>query len=65
MHNGNNAGIITTSTINSSRSSPLWENRDELSENQEENKSLYSNCALVMQDLLTLLYLNRNNNHSV
>ncbi len=59
--NGNNAGIIT-STPNSSKSSPLWENGDQLSENQEENKSLYPDCILVIQGLLTLLYLNRNNN---
>ena len=34
--NGNNAGIITL-TINSFKSSPLWENGDQLSENQEKN----------------------------
>ena len=62
--NCNNAGIIP-STTNSSRWSPLWENTDQVSENQEENKSLYPNCVLVIQGLLTLLYWNRNNNHSV
>ena len=49
--NSNNAGIIT-STTNSSRSSPLWENGDQLLENWEENKSLYLDCALITQDLL-------------
>ena len=43
----------------------LWENGKQLSKNQEENKSLYLACPLVIQGLLTLSYWNRNNNHSV
>ena len=58
--NGNNAGIIIY-TINSFRSSPLWENGDEPSENQEENKSSYSDCILVIHGSLTLSYRNKNN----
>ena len=58
--NGNNNGIIT-STINSSRPSQIWENGDQLSENQE-NKSLYPDCALVIRGLFTLSYRNNNNN---
>ena len=64
MQNGNNTEIITF-TINSSRCSLLWGNRVWLSENQEDNKSLYPDCTLVTQDLLTLLYSNRTNNDSV
>ena len=62
--NGNNAGIIIP-TIDSSKSSLLKENGDQLWENQEENKSLYPDCALVIQGLLTISYWNRNNNHHV
>ena len=53
---GNNTGIIT-STINISIPSPLWENGDQLSENQEENKSLYPNYTLVTQGLLPFFLL--------
>ena len=62
--NGNNAGIIS-STINSSRSSQVRQNGDQLSENQEENKTLYIDCTLVIQGSLILSYWNKNNNHSV
>ena len=54
-----------TSIINSFKFSPPWENRDQLLENQEENKSLYPDCALVIQGLLTLSYWNRNHNHNI
>ena len=35
---------------------PFWEN-------QGENKSLYPDCTVVRQELLTLSYWNKNNNH--
>ena len=44
----NNDGTLT-SIINSSKSSPPWENGDKLLENQKENKLLYSDCTLVIQ----------------
>ena len=62
--NGNGAGIITSIT-DSSRSSPHWEDGDQLSENEEENTSLCPNCVLVIQGSLTLSYWNKNNNHNV
>ena len=64
MQNGNNARVVT-STINPSRSIPLWEKRDQLSENQEENKSLYPDCVLVIQYSHSHLYSKKNNNLSV
>ena len=54
-----NAGI-TTSRSNSSKSSPLWENGDQLLENQERNKSLYFDCVLATQNSLTLSYSSKN-----
>ena len=58
----NNDGIISPTT-NSTKRSPLLENGGQL--NQEESKSLYPDYVFVIQDLLTLLYWNRNNNNSV
>ena len=46
--NGNNDGEIR-STINSSKFNQPWECRDQHRENQEENKSLYPDCELVIQ----------------
>ena len=45
--------------------SPLWENRDQHSENPEKNKFQYPNCILVTQDLCTPLYSNKKNNYRV
>ena len=44
---------------------PPSENGDQPLEHREENKSLYPDCALVIQGLLMLSYWNRNHNHSV
>ena len=46
--NGSNDVKKNPSTINSFKSSPRWENGDHLWENQDENKSLYHDCALVI-----------------
>ena len=63
-NNDNNDGTLS-SIINSSKFSLPWENGDQLLENQEENKSLYPDCALFIQGLLSLPYCNRNHNHNV
>ena len=52
-------------SINSSKFSQPWESGDQHRENQEENKSLYPDCELVIQGLLTLSFWNRNHNHIV
>ena len=64
MKKESNNAEITKSKISSSRSNPFGENEDQNSENLEK-KSLNPDSALVIQDLLTLLYSNKNNDLNV
>ena len=50
---------------NSSKFSQPWDSGDQHRENQDENKSLYPDCVLVIQVLLTLSFWNGNHKNSV